>query len=30
MAEAAWQAGWKLPSWNEQSRALAAALLAKD
>jgi glycosyltransferase involved in cell wall biosynthesis len=30
MAEAAWRAGWKLPSWNEQSRALAAALLAKD
>ena len=30
MAEAAWQAGWKLPSWNEQSRTLAAALLSKD
>jgi glycosyltransferase involved in cell wall biosynthesis len=30
MAEAAWQTGQKLPSWSEQSRAFAAALLSKD
>ena len=30
MAEAAWQTGRRLPSWDEQSRAFAAALLATD
>ncbi len=30
MAEAAWQTGRLLPSWDEQSRAFAAALLSKD
>jgi glycosyltransferase involved in cell wall biosynthesis len=30
MAEAAWQTGRQLPSWDEQSRAFAAALLSKD
>ena len=30
MAESAWQTGRKLPSWDEQSRAFAAALLSKD
>jgi hypothetical protein len=30
MAEAAWQTGRQLPSWNDQSRAFAAALLSKD
>jgi glycosyltransferase involved in cell wall biosynthesis len=30
MAEAAWQSGRQLPSWDEQSRAFAAALLSKD
>jgi glycosyltransferase involved in cell wall biosynthesis len=30
MAEAAWQTGRTLPSWDEQSRAFAAALLSKD
>jgi glycosyltransferase involved in cell wall biosynthesis len=30
MAEAAWQSGRQLPSWDNQSRAFAAALLLKD
>jgi glycosyltransferase involved in cell wall biosynthesis len=30
MAEAAWRTGRKLPSWDEQSRTFAAALLSKD
>jgi glycosyltransferase involved in cell wall biosynthesis len=30
VAEAAWQTGRQLPSWDEQSRAFAAALLSKD
>jgi glycosyltransferase involved in cell wall biosynthesis len=30
MAEAAWQTGRHLPSWDEQARAFAAALLLKD
>ena len=30
IAEAAWQTGRQLPSWDEQSRAFAAALLSKD
>jgi glycosyltransferase involved in cell wall biosynthesis len=29
MAEAAWQVGQRLPSWHDQSRAFAAALLSK-
>jgi hypothetical protein len=28
MAEAAWQSGRQLPTWDEQSRAFAAALQA--
>ena len=30
MAEAAWQSGRQLPTWDEQSCAFAAALLSKD
>jgi glycosyltransferase involved in cell wall biosynthesis len=30
MAQAAWQSGQQLPSWDEQSHAFAAALLSKD
>ncbi len=30
MAEAAWQTGRALPSWDQQARAFAAALLSKD
>ena len=30
MAEAAWQTGRGLPSWDQQARAFAAALLSKD